>query len=166
MIQVMSDGDRGGESFEEKLRAFARELGQSVERVTGNVDVDEIADRIDTGGDRVRELTGFAGRWLQDLADDPAARGTAPRQLRRAGPDPRDLPTEEQGLALGALDSGRWKVEPETDELISEGEEPKPIERPGLVGELRTRDWITADGEVTFLGRAALRRWQKSTTPS
>ena len=73
---------------------------------------------------------------------------------------------EPVSLALGALDSGRWKVEPETDELISEGEEPKPIERPGLVGELRTRDWITADGEVTFLGRAALRRWQKSTTPS
>jgi len=31
--------------------------------------------------------------------------------LRSAGPDPLDLPTGEQGMALAALDSGRWTVE-------------------------------------------------------
>jgi hypothetical protein len=172
----VSDGDRDGESFEEKLRALARELGESVERVTGNVDRDEVADRIAMGGDRLRELAEFAGRWIKDRGQDPDARNSArsvqvdansgDRRLRLTGPDPRDLPTEDQGLALSALDSGRWKVEPGTDELISDGEGANPAERAGLVSELRARDWITADGEVTFLGRAALTRWQESTTPS
>ena len=31
--------------------------------------------------------------------------------------------------------------------------------RVGLVGELRARDWINAEGEVTLVGRNALRRW-------
>ena len=170
----MSDGDHGGESFEERLRALAREVGESVERVTGNVDRDEVADRIAMGGDRLRELAEFAGRWFKDVVGDPDARGSlrsehavanpGDGQLRLTGPDPRDLPTEDQGLALSALDSGRWKVQPGTDELISDGEETHPAGRVGLVSELRGRDWITADGEVTFLGRAALRRWQESTT--
>jgi len=66
---------------------------------------------------------------------------------------------------LGALDSGRWKVAPGTDELISDGEGANPSDRVGLVSELRARDWIGPSGEVTFLGRAALRRWQESTRP-
>jgi len=173
MIQVVSDGDHGGESFEERLRALARNVGESVERVAGNVDADDVANRIGMAGDRVRDLTEFAGRWLKDLVQDSGARNSSPvvartgdRRLGPAGPDPRDLPTEEQGLALGALDSGRWKVEPGTDELISDGEGTNPSERVGLVSELRARDWISAGGEVTFLGRAALRRWQEGTAPS
>jgi hypothetical protein len=174
IMQVMSEEDDGGESFEEKLRALARELGQSLERVTGrNVDLDEVADRIGEGGDRVRELSEFAGRWIRDVAQGPEARrservvpSTGDARLRLTGPDPRDVPTEEQGLALGALDSGRWKVEPGTDELIADGGGPNPSVEVGLVSELRARDWISASGEVTFLGHAALSRWQEKTTPS
>ena len=92
---------------------------------------------------------------------DPDGRDGGPR---RAGPHPLDIPTEEQGLALSALESGRWQVEPGTNELISEGEGPSPSERVGLVGELRARDWIDAGGGVTRLGRDALRRWRDSTT--
>ena len=36
---------------------------------------------------------------------------------------------------------------------------PSPREAPGLVDELRARDWITADGEITPAGRHALSRW-------
>ena len=171
----MADGDSDRERFEEKLRALARELGQSVERVAGGLDRDEIADRIAMGGERVSELADFAGRWIKEQLRDPDAVSSAPteqavpdagdRRLGRPGPHPRDMPTEEQGLALSALDSGRWKVEPGTNELISEGDGPNPADSGGIVGELRARDWITADGAVTLLGRAALRRWEKTATP-
>lgn len=163
----MSEGDRGGDGFEEQLRALARQLSQSVERAAGQLDFDEIADRIATGGERVRELTELAGRWLTDQGQDAKARAAARAEeaARLAGPHPRDVPTEEQGLALSALDSGRWKVEPGTNELSSEGEGPSPGERVGLVGELRARDWITANGELTLLGRAALKRWEESAAP-
>lgn len=168
----MSQGDSGHDSFEDKLRALAREVGQSVERIAGPLDVDEIADRIGTGGERVRELAEFAGRWIQDQVQDPDARPPGPssegvekrdgdRRLRLGGPHPLDAPTEEQGLALSALDSGRWKVEPGTNELVADGEGPDPIHRVDLVSELRARDWITAGGTVTMLGRAALRRWEE-----
>jgi hypothetical protein len=158
--------EHGGDSFEEKLRALAREVSESVERVAGRVDRDELADRIGAGGERLRDLAEFAGRWLTDQAKDPQARAEqVVARLRAAGPHPRDLPTEEQGLALSALDSGRWKVEPGTDELTSDGEGPAPGERVGIVSELRARDWITADGEVTLLGRAALKRWEEGATP-
>jgi hypothetical protein len=166
----VSEGDRGGESFEERLRALAREVGHSVERVAGQVDLDELADRIRVGGEQVRGLAEFAGRWLKEQAADPETRSAAraPDEVpdagerrRLTGPHPRDVPTEEQGLALSALDSGRWKVEPGTNELVSEGEGPKPDERSGVVSELRARDWITAEGELTLVGRAALSRWEE-----
>jgi len=140
------------------------------------MDRDEIADRIGTGGERVRELAEFAGQWLKAQVGEPGAGGsetadegdpgTAGRRLRLAGPHPRDLPTEEQGLALSALDSGRWKVDSGTNELISDGEGPNPSQGGGLVDELRARDWITAAGEVTLVGRAALRRWENGPAPS
>ena len=79
--------------------------------------------------------------------------------LRGAGPDPLDAPTDEQGRALAALDSGRWTVEPGTSALSSHGDGPGPSDALGLVRELRVRDWIDADGEVTLVGRAALQRW-------
>ncbi|MDQ6776125.1 MAG: hypothetical protein M3071_07900 [Actinomycetota bacterium] len=166
----MSEGDGGHDSFEERLRALAREVGESVERMAGSLDRDEIADRIGTGGERVRELAEFAGRWLKAQGEDHAARGSAPADdavpVRLSGPHPRDVPTEEQGLALSALDSGRWKVDAGTNELISDGQGPGPSQRGGLVDELRARDWITAGGEVTLVGRAALRRWEDGPPPS
>ena len=128
------------------------------------------------GGERMKELAEFAGRWLNDQVLAPDARSSAraaqadpdggDSDPRLGGPHPLDVPTEEQGLALSALESGRWQVEPGTNELISDGEGPSPSERIGLVSELRARDWIAADGKVTLLGRDALRRWRDSTNPS
>ena len=173
MISVMSEGDPGRESFEQKLRALARDVSQSIERVAGRLDVDAIADQIGKGGEHMKEWAEFAGQWLNDQFQAPDARRSAQADPdsgdgspRLSGPHPLDVPSEEQGRALSALDSGRWRVEPGTNELISDGEGPSPGGRVGLVGELRARDWITASGEVTFLGRDALRRWQDSTNPS
>ncbi len=84
------------------------------------------------------------------MDDDPPA---------SAGPHPLDLPTAEQGVALAAMDSGRWTVEPGSGALAADGEEPESAEGPGLVDELRARDWITAQGEITPAGRHALSRW-------
>jgi len=171
-IQVVSEEDPERDDFE-KLRALAREVGQSIERAAGRLDLDGIADRIGTGGERIRELAEFTGQWLNHQLE-PDARGSAGRpgpgedhpRLERAGPHPLDVPTEEQALVLGALDSGRWKVEPGTDELTGGGDGPSPSDRAGVVSELRARDWIAASGALTVLGRAALERWGESSRPS
>jgi hypothetical protein len=39
------------------------------------------------------------------------------------------------------------------------GDGPGPSDALGLVRELRVRDWLTADGELTLTGRNALKRW-------
>ena len=78
---------------------------------------------------------------------------------RGTGPHPLDLPTAAQGLALSALDSGRWTLEPGSHVLVTHGEGPGPEDAVGLVGELRARDWIDAQGEVTLVGHDALKRW-------
>jgi hypothetical protein len=66
---------------------------------------------------------------------------------------------QRHGLALAALDSGRWSIEPGSDTLSTHGHGPGPIDAIGLYGELRAHDWITADGTVTVVGRYALERW-------
>ncbi len=180
----MSDGDPGHESFEDKLRAIARELGESVERAAEQIDLDEVAEQIGLTGERVRELAELAGQWLNEQFQFPAGAGWPHTQRpgpgksgapdadasaeagrarpRPAGPHPLDMPTDEQGLALSALDSGRWKVQPGTNEIVSHGDGPPPDEHEGLVGELRARDWIAASGELTLVGREALRRWMET----
>jgi hypothetical protein len=177
----MSDGDYGDQSFEEKIRAIFKEVSRSIEDAAENIDLDEIADRIGMSSDRFREFAETAGEWLthqffegqQPFGDTPTHDAPADTQqpsreprARRGGPHPRDLPTEEQGLALSALESGRWTVSPGTDELQSHGEGPSLEAARGLVGELRARDWIAASGEVTLVGRDALRRWLASTSDS
>ncbi len=167
----MSDDEHGPDSFEERLRQIAREVSESVERIT-QLDIEHIAEAIGVDPDRARELADTAGRWLsgqganfggnptpwgpraESEKSDPPARG--------GGPHPLDLPTEEQGLALSALDSGRWTVEPGSSVLKTHGEGPGPSDPIGLVGELRARDWIAPTGEVTLVGRNALRRWLDS----
>ena len=62
-------------------------------------------------------------------------------------------------MALAALDSGRWRVEPGTSALAVHGEGPGPSDALGLVREMRVRDWMTADGQITRAGRNALSRW-------
>ncbi len=97
-----------------------------------------------------------AGTGHGSAVDDP---------LFSAAPHPLDLPTDEQGMALAALDSGRWMVEPGTDALAARGGGPGPSDALGIVRELRVRDWLSADGEITLVGRHALSRWLDAATP-
>jgi hypothetical protein len=158
MICAMSDEEP--ESFEDKLRAFAKEFTESIERAAERVDLDGVADQIAQGGERVRDLAESAGKWLNQFADDDGvAKGAQAARRRLGGPHPLDVPTEEQALALSALASGRWRVPPGTNELVAEDEGPAPETPDGTVGELRARDWIAASGEVTPLGHEALKRW-------
>jgi hypothetical protein len=176
----MSDYDR----FEDWLRAIADEVSRSVQRMS-EFDVDELSQRYGVDADRARELADAAGRWLNDrfaagdplfgriehpdddrtvrppnadldLEERPEAGQTQPPA--GAGPHPLDLPTDPQGISLSALDSGRWTVRPGSNQLAGTGTgaEPAPSE---VVGELRARDWIMADGTLTLVGRHALGRW-------
>jgi hypothetical protein len=162
---------RDDESFEERVRAIASGLSRSVERFAKQLDLDEIAEEIATSGERFRELADGAGRWMTDRLGAPdanqAARSahadpdSAERSVTPAGPHRLDVPTDVQRRALSALSSGRWKVDPGTDDLIAIGEAASPAFSVGLVGELRARDWIAATGELTSVGRDALRRWSQ-----
>lgn len=166
----MFGNDAGDESFEDTLRSIAAELGRYIERSIESVDVDELADSIGVDSAMAREWVENAGGWLsahtENLGEEVArrARGSEPRVARvdplgGAGPHPLDQPTDEQGLALAALDSGRWIVEPGADALAAKGEGPGPSDALGIVRELRARDWIAADGKLTLTGRRALSRW-------
>jgi hypothetical protein len=175
----VSADDPGQDSFEQIVRWIAREVSRSVERVA-EVDVDEIAEAIGVDPIRARQWVDTAGQWLraqaEGLGDDlgfagaPAADEEAGAEAgadrpRRPGPHPLDVPTQEQGLALAALDSGRWTVEPGSNVLITHGEGPGPGVEMELVGELRARDWLSANGEVTLVGRDALSRWLDAAKP-
>jgi hypothetical protein len=166
----MFGNDAGDESFEETLRSIAAELGRYIERSMESVDLDEVADTIGVDAAIAREWMENAGSWLsartENLGEQIAreVRGSGPQAARvdplgAAAPHPLDLPTDEHGLALAALDSGRWIVEPGADALAAKGEGPGPSDALGIVRELRARDWIAADGKLTVTGRHALSRW-------
>jgi hypothetical protein len=174
IIGVMSDEDKP-KSFEETLRALADEVNRGIQRVQQG-DLEDIAREYGVDADRARHFMDNAGDWLRAQAEAfnaanpfPASESTRPsdtrweESLRGAGPDPLDVPSDDQGRALAALDSGRWTVEPGTSALSSSGEGPGPSDALGLVRELRVRDWIDADGEVTLVGHAALQRWLDAT---
>jgi hypothetical protein len=185
----MFEYEPGDNSFEETVRSILSELGRSVERAVDGVDADEIADVIGVDPAAAREWVETAGSWLRQHAESlgselelrvsglgqqrapkdqsaTGARGSGSEDpLRSAAPHPLDLPTDEQGLALAALDSGRWTVEPGTEALAVKGDGPGPSDALGLVRELRVRDWIAADGEITLAGGHALARWLEATTP-
>ncbi len=167
------------EDFEAMFRAMARELGESVERAMENMDVDDIAGFLGVDPEKARDWAGTAGAWLRSQTEtfsaEPSEESPVPPSrpspkpsgftasdagvFSTVGPHPLDLPTDEQGLALAALDSGRWTVEPGTDALASHGQGRGPADALGLVRELRVRDWIAADGTITLAGRRALSRW-------
>ncbi|HEX6024228.1 MAG TPA: hypothetical protein VFZ00_19720 [Solirubrobacter sp.] len=162
----MEDEDKS-KSFEETLRAIADEVQRGIQRVQQG-DLEDIARSYGVDAERAKRFIDGAGEWLRAQAEnlggspfpgDPARESPWVDQLRGAGPDPLDVPTPEQGRALAALDSGRWTVEPGTSALSATGEGPGPSDALGLVRELRVRDWIDADGEVTLVGRHALARW-------
>lgn len=163
-------GNDGGESFEDALRSIASELGRYIERSIDNVDVDQVAESLGVDASAARDWIESAGGWLsghtENLGDHLARRAAGPQRsvtrvdpLGGAGPHPLDVPTDEQGLALAGLDSGRWIVEPGADALAAKGEGPTPSDALGIVRELRVRDWITTDGKLTMAGRHALSCW-------
>lgn len=165
----MFDDDASDESFEETMRSIAREVSRSIERVA-QADLDEVANAIGVDLVRVRDFADSAVGWLrgraEGLVEDGTHWGGGPQDaavdddpLPSAGPHPLDLPTAEQGMALAAVDSGRWTVKPGSDALAADGDGTGSGDAPGLVDELRARDWITADSEITLAGRHALRRW-------
>jgi hypothetical protein len=173
----MSDEERDRGGFEEIARALAEEVSRAVDRLS-HIDVEEIARAASAEAERARGFLDEIGGWLRDQggpaggapfsapwdprgtpADEPVPAAGTDDPLRDAGPHPLDLPTADQGRALAALDSGRWRIEPGTSALSSRGEGPAPSDALGLVRELRVRDWLSAEGEVTLAGRSALRRW-------
>ena len=158
----MSD-DEHRDSFEETLRAMAQNISESLQRVTRG-DLDDIVRATGLDPDDARRWAQEAGDWMsaqaaqfQSGAPAGPSRPAAPEDPLR--PHPLDDPTEEQGLALAALESGRWTIEPGTSMLVAHGDGPAPKNALGLVRELRVRDWIDADGAVTVVGRRALERW-------
>jgi hypothetical protein len=166
----MFENDSGGESFEDALRSIASELGRYIERSIDDVDVDDLAGSFGVDASSAKEWVESAGAWLtshtENLGEQLARRADGPERpvqrvdpLGGAGPHPLDVPSDEQGLALAALDSGRWIVEPGADALAGKGEGPAPRDALGIVRELRVRDWITAEGKLTLAGRHALGRW-------
>lgn len=172
------------EGLGETLRSIAREVGESIERLAGQADVDEFAGYVGVDPERAREWVESTASWLgsqlehfgeematraehtSEPARQPQPHGHTPSvdedPLRGAAPHPLDLPTEEQGLALAALESGRWTVEPGSYRLVGDADSSPHGDALGLVRELRARDWITTDGRLTLAGRSALRRWLES----
>ena len=166
------------DSFEDRLRAIADQISQSLQRIS-EVDFDEVGERYRIDAERARAFAEAAGQWLshgmssgeplfdQNRRDDRDSavnarldvQGPGPTQPIRPGPHPLDLPAGRHGLALSALDSGRWTVGSGSNRLVGTGEGPPPPEADDLVSELRARDWITADGALTRVGRHALGRW-------
>jgi hypothetical protein len=157
---AMSD-DEQRDSFEETLRAMAQNIGDSLKRLVGeDFDFDDLVRAAGVDAEEAKRWAQEAGDWLNSQSErfhGPAQPDEDP--LRGADPHPLDLPTQEQGVALAALDSGRWTIEPGTSMLVAHGDGPAPKNALGLVRELRVRDWIGADGAVTIAGRRALERW-------
>jgi hypothetical protein len=174
------------DSFEERIRAIADQISRSMQRIS-EVDLEQLAEGYGVDVDRARSAANAASQWLsehlstgeplfgQAQDDEPAAHGATPdpdaprvpavqpgQRPANAGPHPLDLASPQQGLALSALDSGRWVVRPGSNQLAGTGEGPPPPDghsAPDLVGDLRARDWINADGTLTLVGRHALARW-------
>src|ERR1044072_6086960 len=149
----MSDHEPDGRSFEDVARALADEVNRAVERLSA-IDLDDIARVANDEAERAR-------RWIEDLArsltpNGDVARSPGQEPVHHAAPHPLAMPTTEQGVALAALESGRWRIESGT---FSVHDGPGPSDPLGLLRELRVSDWVTADGELTLTGRKALARW-------
>ena len=171
----MPDDETSGESFEETVRSIAREVARFIERSVDGLDVDQFSETTGVDPMAARDWLESASNWLltstDDLGEQLARRLGGPGHsvvrtdpLAGASPHPLDLPTEDQGVALAALESGRWTIEPGTGTLAANGEGPAPSAALGMVRELRVRDWIMLDGELTLAGRYALTRWLDSAT--
>ena len=171
------DDDDKPKSFEDALREIADEVQRGIARFQAG-DFEDVARTYGVDAERAKRFVDHAGEWLRAQTENlggmpfpPPAPSRTPDTtpaskpanwddpLHGAGPDPLDTPTDEQGRALAALDSGRWTIEPGTSMLTAHGEGPGPRDALGLVRELRVRDWIDADGRLTLAGRRALSRY-------
>jgi hypothetical protein len=183
------------DNFEDRMREIADQISRSMQRMS-EVDFEDLAETYGVDAERARNFASAAGQWLSDRlssgeplfgqsqprahdapapgpsarADTPETQGADPGQrATRSGPHPLDLPTGWQALALSALDSGRWSVRPGSNQLAGTGEGPPPsagTDAPDLVNDLRARDWITAEGTLTLVGRHALARWCRTAEDS
>jgi hypothetical protein len=172
----MRADDPDHESFEEIMRSIVLEVTRSVQERAEQADVEEVADTLGVDPALARQWVDGALQWVRAQAENlgnevpfasaPSLRGgVGDDSLDSAGPHPLDLPTDEHGLALAALSSGRWTVEPGSNALAARGDGPGPSDALGLVRELRARDWINAEGELTLVGRHALSRWLEAAKP-
>jgi hypothetical protein len=149
----MTDDERDGRSFEDVARALADEVHQAVERLS-SIDLDDIARAANEDVERARHWVEHLARSLTQAGDTAAGADVA--HAPPAGPHPLAMPTTEQGVALAALESGRWRIESGS---FSVHDGPGPSDPLTLLRELRVSDWVTADGELTLSGRRALARW-------
>jgi hypothetical protein len=180
----MSSDDDRPKSFEETLRSIAAEVTKSAERLSRSDlgDLERLARQSGLDPDRARDMADEAGSWLRKQFDGgPFAGGTStpapmaadvqPEDVTSAPvgkgvPSPVDLPTDEQGRALAALDSGRWTVEPGEVTLATQtglGTQPRDGHALGLA--LHVRDWVDQDGSLTSAGGHALERWLEVSSP-
>jgi hypothetical protein len=149
----VSDDEPDDRSFEDVARAIADEVNRAFERLS-TIDLDDIVRAANEEGERAR-------RWIEDLARALTQTGDAAMPpddapVHHAAPHPLAMPTAEQGVALAALESGRWRIESGT---LTVHDGPGPSDPLGLLRALRVSDWVTADGELTLTGRKALARW-------
>jgi hypothetical protein len=149
----MPDNEPDGGSFEDVARAIADEVNRAVDWLS-NIDVDAIARTANEEADRARHWIEDLARSLTDIPDPAPSPAADP--VDHAGPHPLAMPTAEQGAALAALESGRWRIEAGT---FSVHDGPGPSDPLGLLRELRVSDWVSAEGELTLSGRKALARW-------
>src|SRR5689334_180403 len=113
----MSDEDKPW-NFEEALRQIADEVTRGIEKFQSG-ELEDIARNYGLDADRARGLFDSVGDWLRSQAENVSGPAPAPTpapqpkpepatgdwdfEIRAAGPDPLDTPTEEQGRALAAL---------------------------------------------------------------
>ena len=161
---------------------------EAISRVTG-WDPDRVREQIDTAGEWItshaEDLSENALRRLENVVDPDTLKRVSslldPELLKRftggfggfagfgapgtsagptgTAPHPLDVPSPAQGLALSAIDSGRWSVAPGSHEFVTHDGSAAPPDASGLIGELRARDWIDSGGGLTQVGRNALTRW-------
>jgi hypothetical protein len=147
------DDEPDGRSLEDVARALADEVNRAVERLSA-IDLDVIARAANEEAERARRWIGDLARSLTQTGDAATHPEHAP--VHHAGPHPLAMPTAEQGVALAALESGRWRTESGTFSVRDGAGPSDPL---GLLRELRVSDWLTAEGELTPTGRKALARW-------
>ena len=174
-----SDDQQQRSDAAEQARNQLAEAIKATERALGNLPQDNqqagqaaqlasLAQRQQQLANAARDAANPEVRRTPANAADPSQQPPGPEEAARAAQESFEqwqeqqqdvalaTPTAEQGVALAALESGRWRIESGTF-TVHDG--PGPSDPLGLLRELRVSDWVTADGELTLTGRKALARW-------